>query len=94
MTRQQRSVSFRWQPTNDLTSPPVDLWRQGRDVELVLGVARGRDAGTSGMGAVPLRLAQMIGQQQKTKNKKNKKKSQKGKREGRGGGFSLALQHG
>ena len=92
MTRQQYSFSFRWQPTNDLTSPPVDLWGQGRDAELVLGVAGGRDAGTSGMGAVPLRLAQMIGQQKKPHKKKKKKK--KGKREGRGGGFSLSLQHG
>ena len=29
VTRQQCSVSFRRQPTNDLTSPPVDLWGAG-----------------------------------------------------------------
>ena len=73
VTRQQYSISFRWQPTNHLTSPPVDLWGQGRDAELVLGVARGRDAGTSGLGAVPLRLAQMIGQQKKPHKKKKKR---------------------
>ena len=26
VTRQQCNVSFGWQPTNDLMSPPVDLW--------------------------------------------------------------------
>ena len=30
---QQCSVSFEWQPTNDLRSPPVDLWGRGCDVE-------------------------------------------------------------
>ena len=29
VTRQQCSVSFGWQPTNDLTSLPVDLWGAG-----------------------------------------------------------------
>ena len=33
VTQQQCSVSFGWQPTNDLTSPPVDLWGWGRDAE-------------------------------------------------------------
>ena len=35
MTRQQCSVF-----TNDLTSPPVGLWLQGRHAERVLDVAR------------------------------------------------------
>ena len=64
VTQQQCSVFFGWQPTNNLTSLPVDLWGQGRDAEWVLGVAKGGDARTSGAGAVPLRLAQMMGQQQ------------------------------
>ena len=34
-----------------------------------------RDAGTSGAGAVPLRSAQMMGQQKKKKKKKNTKKT-------------------
>ena len=65
MARQQCSVSFGWQPTNDLTSLPVDLWGRGHDVEWVLGVAGSRDAGTSGAGAVPLRSAQMMGPRKK-----------------------------
>ena len=28
VTRQQCSVSFGWQPTNDLTSPHADLWEE------------------------------------------------------------------
>ena len=40
VTRQQCSVSFRRQPTNDLTSPPVDLWGRGRNKECALGVVR------------------------------------------------------
>ena len=36
VTRQQCNVSFGWQPTNDLTSPPVDLWGRGRDTEWIL----------------------------------------------------------
>jgi len=55
VTQQQCCVSFGWQPTNDLTSLPVDLCGRGYDAELVLGVAEGRDAGTSGKEAVPLR---------------------------------------
>ena len=39
VTRQQCSVSFGWQLTNDLTSLPVDLWGRGRDGEWALGVA-------------------------------------------------------
>ena len=35
VTRQQCSVFFGWQPTNDLTSPPVDFWRQDRDAEFI-----------------------------------------------------------
>ena len=34
-----------------------------------------RDAGTSGAGAVPLRSAQLMGQQKKKKKKKKKKKT-------------------
>ena len=41
MTQQQCRVSFGWQPTNDLTSLPVDLWGRGRDAERALGVAEG-----------------------------------------------------
>ena len=31
-TQQQCSVSFRRQPTSDMTSPPVDPWGRGRNV--------------------------------------------------------------
>ena len=48
--QQQCTVSFRWQPTNNLTSP-VDLWQQGHDAELVLDMAGGGGAGTSSAGA-------------------------------------------
>ena len=41
VTRQQCSVSLGWQPTNDLTSPPVDLSGRGRDAQWILGVAVG-----------------------------------------------------
>ena len=58
VTQQQCSVSFGWQPTIYLTSP-VDL----------LGVAGGRDAGTSGAEAGPQRSAQMMGQQQQQQQK-------------------------
>ena len=71
VTRQQCSVSFGWQPTNDLTSLPVDLWRLGRDAESVLGVSGGKDVGTSGAGAVPLKSAQMMRQQKNTNKTKN-----------------------
>ena len=80
MTRHQCSVTFGWQPTNDLTALPVDLWGQGHDADSVLGVAGGGDAVTSGAGAVPLRSTQqrererereLLGQQ---KNKTNKHK--------------------
>ena len=64
VTRQQCSVSFGWQPTNDLTSLPVDPWGRGGAAEWVLGVAGSKDAGTSGAGAVSLRSAQMMGLQQ------------------------------
>ena len=40
----------------------MDLCGWGRGAESVLGVAGGRDAGMSGAGAVPVRLAQMIGE--------------------------------
>ena len=33
VTQQQCSVSLGWQPTNDLTSLPVDLWGRGHDAE-------------------------------------------------------------
>ena len=33
VTQQQCSVSFGWQPTNDLMSLPVDLWGRGHDAE-------------------------------------------------------------
>ena len=65
MARQQCSISFGWQPTNDLSSLPVDLWGQGRDADWATGVAGSRDAGTSGAGAVPLRSAQMMGPRKK-----------------------------
>ena len=60
------------QPTNNLTSPLVDLWGWGRKAECTLGVAGFRGAGISSMGAMPLMLAQMMGQQ---KNQTNKQKS-------------------
>lgn len=59
MTVQLCSVSFQWHPTNNLTSLPVDLWGRGRNVESVLGVVTGRDAGTSSVGTVLLMLAQI-----------------------------------
>ena len=51
------------QPTNNLTSPLVDLRGWGRKAECTLGVAGVRGAGISSMGAMPLMLAQMMGQQ-------------------------------
>ena len=33
LTQQQCSISFEWQRTNDLTSPPVDLWGRDRNAE-------------------------------------------------------------
>ena len=65
MTQQLYSVSFRWQLTSDLTSPPVDLWGWGHDAESVVGVVGGRDAGMSGTGVVSVRSAQMMGQQKR-----------------------------
>ena len=65
VTWQQCSVSFVWQPTNDLMSLPADLWGWGHDAKWALGVAGGRDARMSSVRAVPLRLAPMIGQQEK-----------------------------
>ena len=65
VTRQQCSVSFRWQPTNGLTSP-LDLWGWGCNAERALGVAGGGECWDKQHRAVPLRLAQMMGQQQKT----------------------------
>ena len=51
---------------SDVSScPRVDLWRQGRNTEWALDEVGGRDAGTSCVGAVPLRLVQMMGQKQK-----------------------------
>ena len=70
VTRQQCSVSFRWQPTNDLKSPPVDLWGKNKPW---MWPAVG-DAWTSRAGEMfmTMRSAQMMGQQQKTKQKNNK----------------------
>ena len=50
----------------------MDLWGRGHDAASVLGVARGRDAGTRDAGVMSMRSVQMMGQQQ-TKNKQNKK---------------------
>ena len=44
------------QPSNDLTSPPMDLWQQRHDAEQTLDVSEGRNVGTSGIGALPLKL--------------------------------------
>ena len=70
-TWQQCSVSFGWQPTNNLTSLPVNIRGWGCNAESVLGVAVGRDAGMSGAGVVSMRSAQMTGQQNNNKNHKN-----------------------
>ena len=59
VTQQQCSVSFGWQPTNDLTSPPVDLWGRGHNVEWALGVAEG--------GGCRDEQCRMMGQQKKKK---------------------------
>ena len=67
VTQQQCSVSFGWQPTNDLTSLPVDLWGRGRDADEPWVWPEVGDAGTSGAGAVPLRSAQLMGQREKNK---------------------------
>ena len=61
------------QPTNNLTSPLVDLWGWGHKAECTLGVAGVRGAGISSMGAMPLMLAQMMGQQKNQTNKQTKK---------------------
>ena len=47
LTWQQCSVPSGWQPTNGLTSPPVDLYDWDRDAERVLVVVGGGDAGMS-----------------------------------------------
>ena len=61
VTRQQCStVCVGLLFTNDLTPPSVHLWRRSRDGERVLGVAVGRDAGSSGAATAPLMSAQMI----------------------------------
>ena len=73
VTQQQCSVSFGWQPTNDLTSPPGDLWGRGRDAEWALGVAaEGGGCRDERRG----RSASEVGTDDGTakKKKKNKKK--------------------
>ena len=54
VTQQQCSVSFGWQPTNDLTSLPVDLWGAGPRNESWVWPEMG----------MPGQAAQMMGQQQ------------------------------
>ena len=63
--------------TNDLTSPSVNLWRRSRDGERVLGVAAGRDAGSSGAATVPLMSAQMIWDSSNSKTTETKAKQTK-----------------
>ena len=49
VTQQQCSVSFEWQPTNDLTSPPpVDLWGRAAMRNEPWVWPKVGDAGTSG----------------------------------------------
>ena len=75
VTRQQCStVCFGLLLTNDLTSPSVHRWRRSRDWERVLGVAVGRDAGSSGAATVPLMSAQMIWDSSNSKTTKTKAK--------------------
>ena len=66
---QQSNVSFRRYPTTDLMSAPVDTWWQDSNVEWVFDVVGGKNARVSIAGAVPLGLAQMMGQQRKNLQK-------------------------
>ena len=68
LLRSQR-VSFGWQPTNDLTSLPVDLWGRGRDAEWALGVAGGEGCRDERRGS----SASEVGTDDGTEKKKEKK---------------------
>ena len=68
VTWEQCNVSFGRQPTNDLTSPPVDLWGRGRDAEWALGVAEGGGCWDERCGS----SASKVGTATKKKKKKKK----------------------
>ena len=77
VTRWQCSVSFGWQPTNDPTSPPVDLW--GVPGGSAMDVAGGGESRDERHRAAPLRSARMMGQQ-KTHQKTHHKASYQNER--------------
>ena len=70
VTQQQCSVSFGWQPTNDLTSLPVDLWGWGRDAEWALGVAGGEGCRNERRGSSASEVGTVDGTAKKKKKKK------------------------
>ena len=77
VARWQCSVSFGWQPTNDPTSSPVDLW--GVPGGSAMDVAGGGGSRDERHRAVPLRSARMMGQQ-KTHQKTHHKASYQNER--------------